>query len=74
MWWTTSYNHTAAHKNNLNRAGSSRRLSGQRVTQTHNAELEVAVENGGNGSQGQGQPNLFRTSGFDNIFGQSKNF
>ena len=66
--------HTAAHKNNLNRAGSIRRLSGQRVTQTHNAELEVTVENGGNGGQGQGQPNMFRTSGFDNIFGQSKNF
>ena len=61
--------HTAAHKNNL----SSRRLSGQRVTQTNNAEFEMAVENGGNGGQGQDQPNMFRTSGLNNIFGQQKN-
>ena len=61
--------HTATHKSNL----SSRRPSGQRVTQTNNAELEMAVENGGNGGQGQGQPNMFRTSGLDNIFGQPKN-
>ena len=64
---------TVAHKNNLDRAGSARRLSVQRVAQTHNTELEVAAENGGNGGQGQGQPNMFRTSGFDNIFGQPKN-
>ena len=64
---------TNAHKNHLDRAGSARRLSVQRVAQTHNTELEVAAENGGNGGQGQGQPNMFRTSGFDNIFGQPKN-
>ena len=60
---------TNAHKNHLDRAGSARRLSVQRVAQTHHTELEVAAENGGN----ERKPNMFKTSGFENIFGQPKN-
>ena len=61
--------HTAAHKSNL----SGRRLSGQRVTQTNNAEFEIAADNGVTGGQGQDQPNMFRATGVNNIFGAQKN-
>ena len=60
---------TSAHKNHLDRAGSARRFSVQKVAQNHHTELEVAAENGGN----EKGPNMFKTSGYENIFGPPKN-
>ena len=60
--------HTEAHKSNL----SGGRLSGQRVTRTNNAELEIAADHGVTGGQGQDQPNIFRATDVNNIFGAQK--
>ena len=56
---------TSAHKNHSDRAGSARRYSVQKVAQNHQTELEVAASNEVN-EQG---PNMFKTSGYENIFG-----
>ena len=61
---------TEVHKNDL----SGGRLSGQRVTRTNNAELEIAADHGVTGGQGQDQPNIFRATDVNNIFGAQKNF
>ena len=60
--------HTAAHKSNL----SGRRLSGQRVTQTNKTEFEIAADDSVTGGQGQDQPNIFRATDVNNIFGAQK--
>ena len=60
---------TSAHKNHLDRAGSARRFSVQKVAQNHQTELEVAAEN----EEYEKGPNMFKTSGYENIFGPPKN-
>ena len=60
---------TVAHKNDL----SGGRLSGQRMTRTNNAELEIAVDHGVTGGQGENRPNIFRATDANDIFGAQKN-
>ena len=44
------------------------------MTQTNNAEFEIAADDSVTGGQGQDQPNIFRATGVNNIFGAQKNF
>ena len=60
---------TDDHKNDL----SGRRLSGQRMTRTNNAELEIDVDHRVTGGQGENRPNIFRATDANDIFGAQKN-
>ena len=60
---------TDDHKNDL----SGRRLSGQRMTRTNNAELEIDVDHRVTGGQVENRPNIFSATDTNNIFGASKN-
>ena len=60
---------TDNHKNGL----SGRRLSGQRMTRTNNAEFEIDVDHRVTGDQVDNKPNIFRAKEANDIFGASKN-
>ena len=50
-----------------------RRLSGQKMTRSHNAEFEIDVDYRVTGDQVENKPNIFRAKEANDIFGASKN-
>ena len=60
---------TDNHKNDL----YGRRLSGQKITRSNNAEFEIEVDHRITGDQVETKPNIFRAKDAHEIFGSSKN-
>ena len=56
---------TSAHKSHSDRSGSARRYPVQKMAQNHQTEVRVTPNNEGY-EQG---PNMFKNSGYENIFG-----